>query len=87
MNAFKSLPFTAIILLLSGCRGAPSINLVGSFFPSWMLCVAIGVIGTLFFRRVFVKTEIEPHLGPVGVVYFCLWILLTLGCWLTFFRS
>jgi hypothetical protein len=85
MNVFKSLPFTAIIFL-TGCRGAPSINLVGSFFPSWMLCVAIGVIGALLFRRVFVKTEIEPHLGPVAIVYFCLWIVLTLGSWLIFFR-
>ena len=74
-------------MLLTGCRGAPSINLVGSFFPAWMLCVAFGVIGVLVLRRVFVRTEIEHHLGPVPVVYFCLWVLITLVSWLVFFRS
>jgi len=86
MNAFKSLPLAAMILL-TGCRGAPSINLVGSFFPAWMLCVGLGVIGVLLLRRVFVRTEIEAHLGVVPLVYFCLWVLLTLGFWLLFFRS
>jgi hypothetical protein len=86
MNANKALPLTALIFL-TGCRGAPSINLVGSFFPSWMLCVAFGVIGVLVLRRVFVRTGIEPHLGAAGVVYFCLWVLLTLGSWLLFFRG
>jgi len=75
------------LILLTGCRGAPSINLVGSFFPSWMLCVALGVLGSLILRRVFVRTQIEPHLGPLPLVYFSLWILLTLSSWLIFFRS
>lgn len=86
MSAFKRLPFTGLIFL-AGCKGAPSINLVGSFFPAWMLCVAIGVLGVLILRRVFVKTEIEQHLGALPVVYFCLWVLITLGSWLLVFRS
>jgi hypothetical protein len=86
MNKFKLLPLTAPIFLI-GCRGAPSINLVGSFFPAWMLCVALGVIGVLFLRRIFVWTNIEAHLGTLPLVYFCLWVLLTLGSWLLFFRG
>jgi YtcA-like protein len=86
MNGLKALPLTALIFL-TGCRGAPSINLVGSFFPAWMLCVAIGVFGVLILRRVFVRTEIEAHLGTLPLVYFCLWVLLTLGSWLLFFRG
>jgi YtcA family len=86
MNALKALAFTTLILI-TGCRGAPSINLVGSFFPGWMLCVALGVIGSLLLRRVFVRAEIEPHLGPLPLVYFALWVLLTLTSWVVFFRS
>jgi len=81
------LPSLIALLFLTGCRGAPSINLVGSFFPAWMLCVAIGVIGVLILRRVFVRTEIESHLGTLPLVYFSLWVLLTLGSWLLFFRG
>jgi hypothetical protein len=86
MNASKALSVTAL-LFLNGCRPAPSINLVGSFFPAWMLCVGLGVIGVLVLRRVFVRTGLEPHLGALAVVYFCLWVLLTLSSWLLFFRS
>src|ERR1700692_1081065 len=30
-------------LLLSGCERAPSINVLGSFFPAWILCIASGI--------------------------------------------
>jgi hypothetical protein len=86
MNGLKALPLTAMIFL-TGCRGAPSINLVGSFFPAWMLCIAFGVIGALVLRGVFVRTKIEAHLGHLPLVYFSLWILITLASWLFFFRS
>jgi len=75
------------LVFLTGCHGAPSINVVGSFFPAWMLCIAIGVGGALALRQVFAKTGLEPHLGPRPLVYFCLWALLTLSTWLLFFRS
>jgi YtcA-like protein len=78
---------TASLISLTGCRGAPSINLMGSFFPGWMLCIGLGVIGALLLRRVFVRIGMEPHLGPLPVVYFCLWLLISLASWLLFFRS
>lgn len=85
MNGSKTLPLTALIFL-TGCRASPDINLVGSFFPAWMLCVAFGVIGVLIMRRVFVRTGLEAYLGALPLIYFCLWVLITLGTWLLFFR-
>jgi hypothetical protein len=75
------------LVFLTGCRGAPAINLLGSYFPSWMFCMALGLGGTLILRQVFIRTEIEPHLGPRPLVYFCLWLLITLTTWLFLFRS
>jgi hypothetical protein len=72
---------------LAGCGGAPQINLLGSFFPAWMLSIGIGIGGTLLLRWVFVRAKLEPHLGPLPLVYFCLWVLLTLASWLLFFRA
>ncbi len=74
-------------LFLSGCRGAPSINVLGSFFPGWMLCMGLGLLGALVFRQVFIKTNVESHLVPRPLVYLCLWGLVTLSSWLLFFRS
>jgi hypothetical protein len=73
-------------MLLTGCRGGPQINVLGSFFPAWMLCMGIGVGGTLLLRQVFVRTKLEPHLHLRQLVYFCLWVLLTLLSWLILFR-
>jgi len=75
------------LIFLSGCRGAPSINLMGSFFPGWMLCMILGVIGALLLRQVFIKINIDAHLPLPGIVYFCLWVFITLLSWLLFFRS
>ena len=74
-------------LFLSGCGGAPSISVLGSFFPGWMLCMGLGLLAALVSRQVFIKTNIEPHLVPRPLVYLCLWGLVTLSCWLLFFRS
>ena len=38
---------TAASILLCGCERVPSISLVGAYFPSWMLCILIGVALTL----------------------------------------
>ena len=75
------------LILLTGCRGAPSINVLGSFFPGWMFCMAIGVVGSLLLRLVFIKTNIDAHLPMRTTVYLCLWVLITLLSWLLFFRN
>jgi hypothetical protein len=64
----------------------PEINLVGSFFPSWMLCAAIGLVVTLLARRVLVRVGVDPYLGPPVLVYTSLAVLVTLALWVTFFR-
>jgi hypothetical protein len=80
--------FTILVsLFLTGCRGAPSINVLGSFFPGWMLCMGLGLIGALVFRQVFIKTNIGSHLVPRPLVYLCLWGVITLSSWLLLFRS
>jgi hypothetical protein len=75
------------LVFLTGCRAAPSINLLGSFFPGWMLCMFLGVAGAFAVREVCIRTGLEPHLQPRLLVYFCLWGLITLLIWLCFFRS
>jgi hypothetical protein len=84
----RHLAFTILAsLFLTGCRGAPSINILGSFFPGWMLCIGFGLVGVLVLRQVFVRTSIESHLVPRPLVYLCLWGLITLSSWLVLFRS
>ena len=64
----------------------PQINVVGSFFPSWMLCAAIGIAVAMLAREIFVRAGVDPYVGPRALVYPSLAILVTLVLWVTLFR-
>jgi hypothetical protein len=64
----------------------PQINVVGSFFPSWMLCAAIGIVVTVLVQRILVRAGIDPFLSPRALVYPSLARLVTLVLWVAFFR-
>jgi hypothetical protein len=64
----------------------PQINVIGSFFPSWMLCAAIGIGVAVLARWLFLRVGVDPHVGPQALVYPSLAILVTLVLWVTLFR-
>ena len=64
----------------------PQINVVGSLFPSWMLCATIGIVVTLIARRVLVYAGIDPFVTPRPLVYLSLTVLVTLVLWVAYFR-
>ena len=65
--------------------GPPRINIVGSFFPSWILCGLIGIAAAFLARRLLVRAGIDPYVGPRVLFYPSLAILVTLVLWLTLF--
>jgi hypothetical protein len=65
----------------------PQINIVGSFFPSWMLCALIGIVTALLARRLFIRAGLEPYVGPPPLIYTSLVVLVTLVLWLGVFRG
>lgn len=80
-KAAKLLP----VFLLCGCSRAPSFNILGSFFPAWILCGAIGILLTVGARLLFVRINFEQQLSPLILVYPCLAAFLTFTLWLLFF--
>jgi hypothetical protein len=53
------------VLALGGCSaGAPSFTLFGAFFPAWLLCGTLGLIGAGLARAAFVAgglSEVLPY--------------------------
>jgi YtcA family len=72
-------------LLAAGCTRAPTFNILGSFFPSWILCGVLGILLTAAARLFFVRIKLEPELSPLIVVYPCLTAFFTFTLWLVFF--
>jgi hypothetical protein len=64
---------------------APSLDVFGSFFPVWMLCVAAAVAIAMLIRLVLIRLRLDQELGPRVIVYPSLVALLACAIWLTFF--
>jgi len=77
----------AIVVPLSGCAVAPSVNILGSFFPAWLICIVIGLVVTVLSRQVLVATKIAPYLGPPPLIYPCLAGLWIFATWLLLFGN
>jgi len=73
--------------VLSGCGRGPDITVAGSYFPSWMASLVLGVLGTLLFWQLFTRTGLDPYLGPRALVYPGLVILISVVVWLSVFRG
>jgi YtcA family len=65
----------------------PQVNIIGSFFPSWMLCALIGIVVALVARRLFVRAGIDTYVGPPALIYASLALLITLVLWGWVFRG
>jgi hypothetical protein len=78
---------SAYLTMLSaiGCSRAPTFNILGSFFPSWILCGVLGLLLTVAVRLIFVKIEFEQEIGPLILVYPSLAAFFTFTIWLVFF--
>jgi hypothetical protein len=64
--------------LLEGCDGAPSRNILGSYFPSWMVCALVGIALALTGRAIFKSSGLLEEL-PVPIL-----VMLALACTGTF---
>jgi phosphate/sulfate permease len=73
------------ILSTAGCSRAPSFNILGSFFPAWILCGVIGILLAVAVRIFFVRIDFEKELSPLILVYPCLAAFFTFSIWLLFF--
>ena len=50
------------------------------------LLLLVGIAAAVGLRLVFARLGLEPHLGPLALVYTCLALLLSMSTWLLFFR-
>jgi hypothetical protein len=75
----------AAAVMLAGCSRAPTFNILGSFFPSWILCGVIGILLAAASRLFFVRIKLEAQLKPLILVYPCVALFFTFTLWLLFF--
>ena len=71
------------MLLSTGCTRAPSFNIVGSFFPAWLVCLIVAVLLTVITGWSLLRLDV-PVAVP-ALTYPALTASLTFALWLIFF--
>ena len=70
--------------LLTGCGRAPSFDVLGSFFPAWLVCLALGLTLTAAARWFLSRFHIVIAF-PI-LTWPSLTALFTFALWLAWFR-
>jgi hypothetical protein len=75
-------------VLLAGCAKAPSINVLGAYFPDWMFCISAAIVLCLALNAAARArgwlVGVPGHL--LAVAYAALATLFSLVGWLIFFH-
>jgi len=83
-SRFLRIPSLLLVAtLLSSCSRAPSIEVLGSFFPAWLVCFIVAIVLTALARLALLRLRLKAAL-PL-LVYPSLAALLTFVLWLIFF--
>ena len=73
------------VLGCTGCSRAPSIEIIGSFFPAWMFCIMAALVLTGLIRLALVRWEMEQKLAPLIVFYPSVAVAISCSLWFILF--
>jgi hypothetical protein len=71
------------LLMLAGCGRAPAFDVLGSFFPAWLVCFAVGILLAVI-SRALLQPLVE--IAFPALVYPSLTAIFTFALWLALFR-
>ena len=77
----------AVALAVSGCSRAPTMDLLGSYFPAWMPCTVVGIVATLIIRQILTMAGIAEYVVAPLLTYVGLALSATLLAWLFWFGN
>ena len=80
----------SIGMMLTGCSAddhSPTIDILGSYFPAWIICIVLGLALTLITRQVLIGLKLNTHMHPAPLIYISILVIFTLTLWLAFFQN
>ncbi len=80
-HRFVQRAFVPALLCLQGCGRAPSFDILGSFFPAWLICLVPAIILTvvslaLLRRYVEIAWPVLVYPSLAALYDFALWLVL-----------
>jgi ABC-type uncharacterized transport system permease subunit len=82
---------TAILALLfvwplAGCSHAPTFNILGSFFPSWLVCLVTGIVLAVVVNWLLARFKLENLIAWPVLTYPCMAAFFSFLLWVVYFR-
>ena len=74
-----------IALPIAACSRSPTMDLLGSYFPAWMLCAIIGIVAAVIIRQILAVAGINDYVVAPLLTYAGLAVSATLLAWLLWF--
>jgi len=75
----------AVALAVSGCSHAPTLDLLGSYFPAWMLCAVAGILAAVIIRQILALAGIHEYVLVPLLTYTGFAVSVALLLWLFWF--
>jgi hypothetical protein len=66
---------------------SPTIDILGSYFPAWMICIVSGLTLTLVSRWIIRAYQLESYVSPAPLIYSCLMLIYTFVTWIIFYQN
>jgi YtcA family len=63
----------------------PSLNIFGTFFPSWMLCALFGLVAAVVAYGLLSRTRLGGEIKPALLAYPSIALSVTFLLWLTLY--
>ena len=72
-------------IFLTGCSRNPNVEIVGSYFPGWMICLVLGVALTAAAHALLRRLRAHRAIGHPALIYPSILVLFTCVLWLCLF--
>src|SRR5437773_11373798 len=66
---------------------SPTIDILGSYFPAWMVCIISGLTLTLIAHWIVQVCHLKPYVVPAPLIYSSLPIIFTFATSIWFYQS
>jgi YtcA family len=66
---------------------SPTIDILGSYFPAWMICILSGLALTFAAHWIVQLGKLESYIGPAPLIYSSLMIIFTFATWILFYQN
>ena len=64
-----------------------TVDILGSYFPAWMVCIVSGLTLTLVSHWIIQACNLKPYVGPAPLIYSSLMIIFTFATWILFYEN